>query len=154
ASDALALDVARFRSSLAHARRAGSAAEYEAALALYRGELLPEDRYEEWAVGPRRGLQVEFLSGLTELVARLEARGEITAAIDAARRIVDAEPAREEGHALLIRLYALAGRRTDALRQYEVLAHRLDEELGTQPGPDIQRLYEEIRARRTDEPEL
>ena len=30
----------------------------------------------------------------------------------------------------------------------------LDEELGTEPGPDTQRLYEEIRARRAGEPEL
>src|SRR5262249_34961575 len=64
------------------------------------------------------------------------------------------EPTREESHAVLIRLYALAGRRTDALQQYEHLARLLDEELGTEPGPDVQRLYEEIRARRIDEPEL
>jgi tetratricopeptide (TPR) repeat protein len=51
-------------------------------------------------------------------------------------------------------LYALAGRRGDALGQYEHLSRLLDEELGTEPGPDTQRLYEEIRARRGDEPEL
>ena len=34
-----------------------------------------------------------------------------------------------------MRLYALAGRRGDALRQYEHLVRLLDEELGTEPGP-------------------
>ena len=154
ASEGLSIDIERFRSSLARARRTATSSAYEDALAIYRGELLPDDRYDDWAVAPRRDLHVEFLSGLAELVALLEARGEISAAIDAARRLVDAEPAREEGHARLIRLYALAGRRTDALRQYEVLSAVLDEELGTQPGADVTRLYEEIRARHADEPEL
>jgi predicted negative regulator of RcsB-dependent stress response len=49
-----------------------------------------------------------------------------------------------------MRLYALAGRRADAMRQYE----QLREELGSEPGPDAQRLYEEVRARQTGEPEL
>jgi DNA-binding SARP family transcriptional activator len=150
----LLLDTERFRTGVAGARRTGAVDAYEDALAVYRGELLPDDRYDEWAVRPRRDLHAEFVSALAELVALLEARGEINAAIDTARRLVGAEPAREEGHALLIRLYALAGRRSDALRQYELLLQVLDEELGTQPGPDVQRLYEEIRARRADEPEL
>jgi DNA-binding SARP family transcriptional activator len=150
----VSLDVARFRADLARARRANEIEEYARALDMYRGDLLPDDRYDEWAIGPRRDLRNEFLSGLTELVALLEARGEIGAALDAARRLVATEPAREESNALLIRLYALIGRRADAVRQYELLAQVLDEELGTEPGPDIQRLYEEIRARRADEPEL
>jgi DNA-binding SARP family transcriptional activator len=148
------LDVSRFRTMLARARRASAVDEYKDALDVYRGDLLPDDRYDEWAIGPRRDLRTEFLSGLTELVALLEARGEIAAALDAARRLVATESAREESNALLIRLFALTGRRADALRQYELLVQVLDEELGTEPGPDLQRLYEEIRARRPDEPEM
>jgi len=70
------------------------------------------------------------------------------------QRLVAAEPTREESHARLIRLYALTGRRSDALDQYGQLVRLLDEELGTEPGPDTQGLYEEIRARRAAEPEL
>jgi DNA-binding SARP family transcriptional activator len=154
APEGFALDIARFRSTLAGARRAGAIPDYERALHLYQGDLLPEDRYEEWAIAPRRDLHLDFLDGLTELVALLEARGDIAAAMEAARRLVAAEPTREESNRSLIRLYALAGRRGDALRQYETLVEVLDEELGAEPDPETQKLYEEIRARRADQPEL
>jgi DNA-binding SARP family transcriptional activator len=150
----LSTDVELFRSSLAGARRAGDVDEYSRAVLLYRGELLPDDRYDDWAVGVRRELHVEFLAALTELAALLEARGELERAIEIAQQLVAAESTREESHATLIRLYALAGRRSDALQQYEHVVRLLDEELGTEPGPETQRLYEEIRARRIDEPEL
>lgn len=154
AAAGLSLDVELFGSSLAAARRARDVDEYRRALALYQGELLPDDRYDDWAGGPRRELHVEFRAALAELAGLLEARGDLEAAIEVVRRLVAAEPTREESHAALIRLYALTGRRGDALGQYEHLSRLLDEELGTEPGPDTQRLCEEIRARRGDEPEL
>ena len=43
----------RFEQAAAEARREGTAAAYRAALALYGGELLPENRYDDWAA--RRG---------------------------------------------------------------------------------------------------
>jgi DNA-binding SARP family transcriptional activator len=153
-TSALSLDIEHFRSALTAARRANDAGEYARAIGLYGGELLPEDRYEEWAIPVRRELHLEFLAALTEQAALLEASGNLEAATDAVRRLVAADPIGEEGHAALMRLYALAGRRPDALRQYEHLCRTLDEELGTEPGPATQRLYEEIRARQADEPEL
>src|SRR5262249_28371497 len=68
----------------------------------------------------------------------------------AVNMLIAADPLLEEGHVRLMRLYALAGRRADAMRQYE----HLREELGDEPGPEAQRLYEEVRARQTSEPEL
>jgi DNA-binding SARP family transcriptional activator len=150
----VALDVVRFRSSLAAARRAVTIDEYERALAIYGGDLLPDDRYDEWAVAPRRELHTEFLAGLTELTAMFESRGDIAPAIATATRLVAAEPTREESSRALMRLYALAGRRTDAEREYERLVEALDEELGMVPGPETASLYEEIRGRHADEPEL
>src|SRR5262249_53783208 len=120
----------------------------------YGGELLPDDRYEEWSMAPRRELHLEYLAALTEYAGLVEASGDLDAATDAVRRLVEAEPTREESHASLMRLYALAGRRADALRQYESLTRTLDELLGIEPSAGVQRLYEEIRARSTDEPEL
>jgi len=149
-----AIDVDEFRAALAAGRRASDVDQYRRALDRYKGELLPDDRYDEWADGPRRELHVEFLAGLTELSGLLEASGDLDGAADVVRRLVSAEPTREESHASLMRLYALAGRRADALRQYELLVELLDVELGAEPSADTQRLYEEIRARQADEPEL
>jgi len=151
AGDSLALaacvevDVDRFRSTLAAARRAGDIDAYRRALDLYQGELLPEDLYEEWAVAARRELHIAFLAGLTELAASLEACGDAAGATHAVRRLVAADPTGEDANAALIRLYALAGRRADALRHYDHFRQLLDQELGAEPGPAMQRICEELR---------
>jgi predicted ATPase len=50
------VDVARFERAALDARRAGTPAAYRAALSLYGGELLPENRYDDWAQEPRDAL--------------------------------------------------------------------------------------------------
>ncbi len=47
------VDVDEFERAAEQARRAGSADSYRAAMSIYAGELLPENRYEDWA-GARR----------------------------------------------------------------------------------------------------
>nr|MBA3842735.1 AAA family ATPase [Actinomycetota bacterium] len=50
------VDVDLFRSAGADARRMGTRAAYQVAFALYSGELLPENRYDDWAAAPREEL--------------------------------------------------------------------------------------------------
>ena len=65
------VDVDRLGDAAADARRAGTAAAYQAALSLYRGELLPENRYDDWALERR-----DELAGLAaELTEELRALG-------------------------------------------------------------------------------
>ena len=70
------------------------------------------------------------------------------------RRVIALEPLRDDAHARLMRLHVLAGRRGEAVRQYEHLCARLADELGIEPSPETQRLYEEIRTRTGIAPEL
>jgi len=51
------VDVDEFERGAAHARETGSPGAYRAALALYGGELLPENRYEDWARTRREELE-------------------------------------------------------------------------------------------------
>jgi DNA-binding SARP family transcriptional activator len=154
ASEGLVVDTVCFRSALTVARRSGDRDRYRDALAWYRGDLLPEDPYEEWAGAPRRELHEEYVSGLSEWCSLLQAHGDIEGAIETSRFLVAAEPTREESHAVLMGLYGLAGRRGDALRQYDHLSDVLDRELGVEPSARVQTLREEINARRSEEPEL
>ena len=48
--------VQEFEQTAAAARRSGDPAAYSAALSLYRGELLPENRYDDWAAERRDDL--------------------------------------------------------------------------------------------------
>ena len=61
------VDVDAFEEAARTARRSREPALYRAALDLYTGELLPTDRYEEWAEEPRRRLQETYLSLLLGL---------------------------------------------------------------------------------------
>ena len=64
------VDVEQFERGAAQAREARSAGAYRAALALYGGELLPENRYEDWARERREKLE-ELRRELEEELRRL-----------------------------------------------------------------------------------
>lgn len=153
-ADGVWIDVEALRSAAAQARRAADPALYAEAVELYREGLLPEDRYEEWTFALRDELQGEYVALLEELAALLESRGELEAAVHTATRLVAVEPLRESGHLLLMRLHALAGRRAEAMRRYEQLRDTLAAELGMEPSPQAQQLYEEVRAGQAVQPEL
>jgi DNA-binding SARP family transcriptional activator len=154
AGEGVSVDVDEFLELLARARRTRDESDYARAVALYGSGLLPEDRYEQWAIERGEELESEFLAALEELAGLLEARGDLEGAARAARRLIDAEPLGEDVCARLMRLYVLAGRREQALRTYEHLSARLRDQLGAEPSPETQRLYEELRARSETTPEL
>jgi predicted ATPase/DNA-binding SARP family transcriptional activator/DNA-binding CsgD family transcriptional regulator len=141
-------DVAAFEEAADEARRSGSADDIEAALALYAGELLPEDRYADWAAARRAGLRAASLALLIDLARVREARGEPDAAIAALQQLVAAEPAHEPAHVALMRLYALTGWHSLALRQWARLEAGLRDELDAVPAPESRRLHLDILAGR------
>jgi predicted ATPase/DNA-binding SARP family transcriptional activator/DNA-binding CsgD family transcriptional regulator len=143
---ALWVDADAFEEATTTARHVGEPQAFGAAIDLYAGELLPEDRYEAWPEERRAQLKELYLSLLGELAILHEERGEHEAAIEALERAVDEEPTREEAHARLMRLYALSGRRREALGQYERLREALSGELGAEPGAETTRLQQEIWA--------
>jgi predicted ATPase len=51
------VDIDEFERAAEQARRSGSAGTYRAAMSLYGGELLPENRYEDWASGRREEIE-------------------------------------------------------------------------------------------------
>jgi DNA-binding SARP family transcriptional activator len=53
----------------------------------------------------------------------------------------------EEAHSGLIRCYLRQGKRGAALRQYQSCQKILREELGIQPSPALQQLYERLTAK-------
>ena len=151
--DGLRIDAIEFRATVGQARRGADITEYQRAVGLYAGELLPDDPYEDWTEALRSELALEYLAVLEELTGLLSSRGDLATAVDVARMAVAADPLREENGVALIRLLALAGRRGDALHAYEQLRATLDNELGVDPGPAAQRVYEELRSRQVLEPE-
>jgi DNA-binding SARP family transcriptional activator len=145
---AVTTDVAQFESALQAASRAGSSTErrerLSEAVELYQGELLP-GYFEEWVLTERERLAEAFLEAVGQLVAHLEQVGDLPRAIQGARRMVAADPLREETHQTLIRLLAAAGQPDAALRQYRELERVLDEHLGDTPAPESEALVASLR---------
>lgn len=117
----------------------------QAALALYRGDFLAEERAGDWHLEVHdrlRRLQVDCLGALGDL--HLE-RGETALAAEAYERLLRREELREDVHRRLVVCLARLGRRSEALRQCERFALLLREELDTDPEPETLLLCERVR---------
>jgi DNA-binding SARP family transcriptional activator len=147
-SDAVTTDVAEFETALERAVAAHDPLEQvthlQQAIALYRGELLP-GYYEDWISRERERLAAAYCTALRRLAGALAATGDLVGAIEAARRLLSADPVREDGHCDLMRFFAAAGRTSEALRQYRELERVLREELGAQPSLASKELFEQLR---------
>jgi TolB-like protein len=78
------------------------------------------------------------------LTAAQDGAGEADAAIQSGRRLVALDPLSEFGQRALMRAYARAGRRGEALRQYKSCAETLKRELGVAPDAETQALAHEM----------
>jgi DNA-binding SARP family transcriptional activator len=123
----------------------------EAAVALYRGELL-EGWYQDWCLAARERLQNDFLEMLEKLVCSCEARGDGERGLAYARRMLALDPAREQVHRHVMRLQLMSGNRTGALRAFELCERTLMAELGVAPAPETRALYEAARSGHSDPP--
>ncbi len=150
--DELEVDLDTFLAVADTARRARSVGAYNAAIALYHGDVLPGDRYEDWATGRREEARGRYQTLLLEVAQLLEERGDHLGAAQALERIAGLDPTHEEAQASLMRLYALTGRPAQALRQYQQLEAALREELDVQPATSTRDLYRAIAAGRLQAP--
>src|SRR5690349_283701 len=136
------LDAGRFERLCARAAdedAATAAATLAEALALWRGPVLADLRYEPFAQA-----EISRLEGLrdTALEDRLEAefaldRPGVLAEIEA---LATTMALRERLVELQMRALYRAGRHVEALAAYREARRRLDEELGLQPGPALREL--------------
>jgi predicted ATPase/DNA-binding SARP family transcriptional activator len=149
------LDAAQFRAHVEAARRAADPlADLRAAAARYAGPLLDglelrdSDPFAEWRFFEAEALGRELAWVLEALAAALVARGDYEEAAAAARRRVALDPLHEPAHRALMQIYAAAGQRAAAVRQYDECARALREQLGVEPDAETIALFEEIRAGR------
>ncbi len=144
--DPVRIDVVDFEQAAGSARAQRDPAAYRAALDSYEGELLPEDRYEEWTAARRDALH-ELRLALGIELAELEAPTDRAAAIGRLREVLAEEPLHEPAHRALMRLYAGGGRRQEALAQFQELKRGLRREFEDEPDDETRRLYQGILTR-------
>lgn len=139
------VDAQAFKSEARKALEEDARFRIETAAALYRGELLPDARYESWTEPYRDelgSLYAELVLRLGEL--EIEA-GLLPLAREHVEGALNLNPANERVHRAMMRLYVRDGRRSDALLQYHRCCSLLGQELGVEPSAETQQLFQQIR---------
>jgi DNA-binding SARP family transcriptional activator/TolB-like protein len=144
ASERLWIDLEDFEQTAAAAIKSADVEAYEAALALYKSDLLTEDLYEDWAATRRELARSIYQELLAKLAQQYESRGELKKAIERLKELAVCDSSNEEIHRQLMRLYALTGNKHQALRQYQVCCEALQSELDAEPERSTRKLLEQI----------
>jgi DNA-binding SARP family transcriptional activator len=142
------IDADHFEHLAESALREGDVAAYECALAAYGGELLPEDRYEDWCAERRDHLAALHIQLLLALAHAYEERGAHSASAARLREVLQHDPTREDTHRRLMALYASLGARDQAMRQFQICEDALKRELDLAPEQSTVELHREIQADR------
>jgi predicted ATPase/DNA-binding SARP family transcriptional activator len=144
ADDTLALDPAAWVDVDAFEHAA--AANAEEALRLYLGELLPEDRYEEWTHARRAALLDLHVDVCVRAAGTRLAGGDPGGGVALLTGAVAEAPLHEPAVRALMAALAAAGRRQDALSQFERLRFALRAETAADPDPETRALYRRLLA--------
>jgi DNA-binding SARP family transcriptional activator len=118
---------------------------YRAAEALYQGEFLADDRYEDWPVPQRQRLEANYFSLLDRLSRYYLDQEDYDACATICKKMLAVDPCREEAHRRLMRYYSQQNQRYLALRQYHLCIEALANELDVGPSQTTMDLYEQIR---------
>ncbi|MFI0482818.1 ATP-binding protein [Actinomadura sp. 9N215] len=111
----------------------------------YKGEFLP-GVYDDWALDVRSELQRRCVDMCDLVAATRTGTGDLTGAVDAARRRIRLQPLEEVGYRVLIQLQADLGDRAGAISSYHHCASVLERELGVVPDPATQRAFQRLMA--------
>jgi DNA-binding SARP family transcriptional activator len=116
---------------------------WQRALALYRGDFLPEVE-RMWCVSRREALREMYIEALIGMGRCHETRREFKSAVEWYRRALTVDELREDIHRRIMHCYAKVGQRSKSLAQYRRCEQILRDELGLEPSPETRQLYEHI----------
>jgi DNA-binding SARP family transcriptional activator len=121
-----------------------SAPYYEIACSLYVRPFLIEDLYADWSSARREHLRQLHLTMCKALSLHFLGRRAYAIAAQWASRIIEENRCDEMAYCLLMRIYAMEGRRNEALKHYDLCKQALLKDLNMQPMPETIALYEAI----------
>ena len=118
-----------------------------AGLNLYRGDLLDgyqprEPELEDWLRDTRERLRTTACHAMDRLTEKLIENDRVDEAVETLERRLTMDPACEPAHLHMMKLFKRVGRRSDALRQYQICVDALNRELGAAPSAETKATYE------------
>jgi predicted ATPase/DNA-binding SARP family transcriptional activator len=143
-----ALDATRFERAVAAATAAPGAEErlrlVDAALRLWRGSPLPEVAFQAYAQGEISRLDALRMAALELRAQSLVDVGRVGEAVVELQQLATEHPLHERFHAQLMTALYRTGRQAEALSVYDRARTDLVEQLGVDPGPELQSLWQAI----------
>jgi DNA-binding SARP family transcriptional activator len=115
---------------------------FECACKLYTGPFLVEDLYTDWSFLRREQLSQMYLNMCNVLTERYFHIGQYEDAIKWAHAMLKENHCNETAYQHLISIYALQGRRSEALQQYDRCERVLKSEMGAQPLPETKHIIQ------------
>jgi ATP/maltotriose-dependent transcriptional regulator MalT len=144
-------DVGEFRkrfglaTRLKRAKDAAKALEaYESTLAIYQGDFLPDDAYNDWAVDARERLRTHYHKALEdagEIAELLEDRNKAAHFYDLR---FSSDPCNEKSCRWLMTWHITNGHRSEAVRMYERCERALSRDMDMEPEEQTRKLYRGI----------
>jgi DNA-binding SARP family transcriptional activator len=131
------LDADCFRGAV---KRAVSAEQLQAAVALYTGDLLPEC-YDDWIAPERERLAEIHRNARQQLVDVLAKQGAYAAAVKYALSLACDDPLREHLWRQIMELHALNGDRAGVVKAYRTCRAVLKRELDVEPSAETEAAY-------------
>jgi ATP/maltotriose-dependent transcriptional regulator MalT/DNA-binding SARP family transcriptional activator len=132
--------------ALAHKNEARAREAFLKMVELYRGDY-GRCFYNDWCAFRRESLRTVYLEARYQLAQMAWHAQAWNESAEHFRQMLRLDNCLEEAHYGLIRCYMRQGKRGAALRQYHACQSVLQEELGVQPGPAIEQLYQRLTAR-------
>lgn len=133
------LDVTCFENAL---RTAITISDWQEAVELYRGDLLP-GCHDDWILPERERLRQDLVYALEQLIACCEQAEDYVAARQYAQRLLICDPLREETYRRLMKLSALSGDRAGVMRYYNQCVTVLQRELEVEPAAETTATHQE-----------
>jgi DNA-binding SARP family transcriptional activator len=121
-----------------------AAAEYERAIALYRGDYLVEDLYEDWTMVERERLSSAYVDMLWTLAVHYMEAGQHQESLRACHRLLEMDRCHEDSYRILMRCYAHLGLRGRALRSYRLCEEVLEQAYDAVPSSETKALHRSI----------
>ena len=145
------LDVEQFEQHWALGRRleregkqAEAMQEFELAEALYRGDYLEDEPYQEWTLLRREALKDTYVPILGKLADYSMGTTNYEDCVTYCQKILAKDTCREDTYRRLMRCYSRLGQRNRALRWYKICHRTIQAELDNAPDHETTTLYHRL----------
>lgn len=159
--DCLSIDIATCSTDVGEFQSLAGETDSDAlrrCLDLYKGEFLAgveprEAEFSDWLLVVRNRLRHTACEVAACLAEKLVSENCSTAAITVLNDLLTVDPADENAHRQLMKIYAATGNRSRALRQYQRCKSALERELGATPDAETRALCLELKQDRDNSSE-